>query len=341
MEYGLVENALDSLREAMNYYNEGDTGENATQYKFSILLAAHCAELLIKEILRRNHSSLLYENIDNVKDIHSDDNQTVGYKTAMQRAKRLCGVDLQQYENYLDELGRVRNKIQHFKYAINGDYHKDLMARTFSAIEFLFRDILGLRFEDYEEIIDSSDIEFLHEDVATNKARKADIAKEFKEGRASKFHFEYKDGKYIEISCPVCGTECLSVEDTIKCKFCGAEFENYNKLHLDDWNCITSRNILRDIGRRKHLFRSRVFECPECEHGALIKLENNEWQCLVCGHSISDSTYCDECGDELPNSERICQTAISDTDTEDFKFLCPDCAKRYREEEEFIGYEIN
>lgn len=94
LEYGLVENALDSLREAMNYYNEGDEEDNANQYKFSILLSAHCVELLLKEILRRNHPALLFENIDSVKDLQDDDNQTVGYKNAIQRVKKLCGVDL-------------------------------------------------------------------------------------------------------------------------------------------------------------------------------------------------------------------------------------------------------
>ena len=49
LEYGLVENALDSLRESMAYYTEGDETHNVNQYKFSILLAAHCAELLQKE----------------------------------------------------------------------------------------------------------------------------------------------------------------------------------------------------------------------------------------------------------------------------------------------------
>ena len=215
-EYGLIENALDSLREAMNYYHEGDEEENAKQYKFSILLSAHCAELLLKEVLRRNHSALLYENIDNVKDLHSEDNQTVGYKTAIQRVKRLCGINLQQYESYLDELGSVRNKIQHFKYCINGEYHKELMTRTFSAIEFLFRDILGLRFEDYETIIDLAYIEFLHEDISVNKARKADIVKEFKKGQATKFRLEYTEGKFIDVTCPVCGTESLAIDNIIR-----------------------------------------------------------------------------------------------------------------------------
>ena len=49
------------------------------------------------------------------------------------------------------------------------------MAKTFSAIEFIFRDILGLKFEDYENIIEPADIDFLHEDIAANKARKKDI----------------------------------------------------------------------------------------------------------------------------------------------------------------------
>lgn len=50
--------------------------------------------------------------------------------------------------------------------------------------------------------------------------------------------------------------------------------------------------------------------------------------------------YCDECGDEIPNSNRIYKTAISDTDADDFRFLCPDCAKRYTEEEQLMGYAL-
>lgn len=341
LEYGLVENALHSLKEAMNYYSEGDEEEYATQYKFSILLAAHCAELLLKKILRRNHPALLYEDIDAVKDIHNDDNQTVGYKTAIQRVKKLCEIDLRQYEKYLVELGRVRNRIQHYKYNINGEYHKEVMVHAFSAIEFLFQDVLGFRFDDYDSIIDSSDIEFLHEDVAISKARKAEIAKEFKSNREIKFRFEYAKEKFIDVCCPICGTECLSVNSGIKCKFCGAEFENYEDIHTADYYCTTSQNILRELGRRKHLIRSRIFECPECENDSVIELENRDWMCLVCGFTVENSIYCDECGDEIPDVDGIYEIAISETDTEDFMYLCPSCAKRYREDEEYIGYEIN
>ena len=81
---------------------------------------------------------MLFENIDVVNSLEDDDNQTVGYRVAIQRVKRLCKIDLRHYENNLVELGRVRNQIQHYKCVINGAYHKELMARAFSSIEFLF-----------------------------------------------------------------------------------------------------------------------------------------------------------------------------------------------------------
>ena len=59
MEFDLVENALHSLSEAISYYNEADENDNADKFKFCVLLTNHCAELLLKEILRRNHPALV------------------------------------------------------------------------------------------------------------------------------------------------------------------------------------------------------------------------------------------------------------------------------------------
>lgn len=41
MTFDLVENALHSLREAISYYTEADEGQNADQFKFSVLLTCH------------------------------------------------------------------------------------------------------------------------------------------------------------------------------------------------------------------------------------------------------------------------------------------------------------
>ena len=101
LEYGLVENALDSLRESMAYYTEGDETHNVNQYKFSILLAAHCAELLLKEILRRNHPALLFENICIVTSAETKSLTQIGYirplfQTPMPTISGFCALIVQR-----------------------------------------------------------------------------------------------------------------------------------------------------------------------------------------------------------------------------------------------------
>lgn len=161
MTFDLVENALHSLREAISYYTEADEGQNADQFKFSVLLTCHCAELLLKEILVRNHPALIYEDIDKIGNIDREaDRQTVGYRLALLRVKNLCGVDLKQYEDYLVELGQTRNTVQHYKCVIDGVFYKSLLSKSFSAIEYLLLDVLHLNFEDYLSVISPDDIAF-------------------------------------------------------------------------------------------------------------------------------------------------------------------------------------
>ena len=72
-EFNLIENALHSLKEAINYYTEADEQDNSDMYKFCVMLSCHCAELLLKEILHQNHPALVFENIDQIKNISVDD----------------------------------------------------------------------------------------------------------------------------------------------------------------------------------------------------------------------------------------------------------------------------
>lgn len=342
MEFGLVENALHSLKEAIDYYQNADEDEYATQYKFSIMLSAQCAELLLKEILRQNHPALLFENIDKISNVEDDDNQTVNYITAIKRVKTICNIKLYQYEEYLSELGRVRNRIQHFKYDINGKYHKKLMAQSFSAIEFLFRDVLHLKLEEYPTVIDESYLDFLHEDITSYETRLADIKKELNQSKQELFRLNYTKGKYFDVHCSVCGCKKTLIrrENSIVCKMCGMKFKDYEDIHEHDWGCVTSQNILRELGRRKDKIYP-IYECPKCENNSLIQPAYGEWHCLVCGNLYGGTSYCDICGDEMPNDETFYKIAFSDSDTEDYMCLCPKCTKKVEQDEEYIGYEIS
>ena len=104
-QFNLIENALHSLRESIYYYSEADKTENADLYKFSILLSAQCAELLMKEILVRNHPALVLSDID--RSNRSENPETVGYRQAIHRVISLCGIDLSFYK---EELANYENQ---------------------------------------------------------------------------------------------------------------------------------------------------------------------------------------------------------------------------------------
>ena len=335
MEYGLVENALHSLSEAASYYNNTDADSQPDRYKFGILLVAHCAELLLKEILRRVHPAFIFADIDRYKENNSND-ETIGYKLAIKRVKTIGHVELGQYEQHLIELGEVRNRLQHFKYEINGEYQKQLMCKAFSAIEHLLRHVLGEKLENYSDIIAEDELDMLREDEARIKARLADIQNEFKQGAYRRYQIEYNPDKHFKVLCPVCGQDTLAYHDNkIVCRMCNSEFSGLHDIHEADQNCITMNLILRELGRRKHIVK---YECPRCEYDALIHLPDGSWQCLACGDKYDDSVYCDECGDEMPNSEHFYYTAVSDVNADDYKFLCPHCANEARNEEEYFGF---
>lgn len=340
MEFDLVENALHSLSEALSYYSEADEDKNADKFKFCVLLASHCAELLLKEILRKNHPALIFENIDKIHSISDDyDIQTVGYRLALQRVKMLCNVSLNQYESYLLELGKTRNMVQHYKCSIDGEYYKNLMSQTFSAIEFLFLDVLKLHFEDYEEVIDSRDIKFLHEDSKAYNTRKNDILKEFGNNSCIRYKIGFDRDKTLIPPCPICGATLLAQEKNIRCKMCGKEFVNYKDLCENDQACITSTFIVRELGRRKDKLTFPVYICPECDHKSVVFIPQGDyWECLCCNKTFSGMSYCDECGDPIPSDNKIAQLVMSDYDTEDYKYLCPNCASKAKESEKYIGY---
>lgn len=338
MEYGLVENAMHSLSEAASYYNSADVEARPDRYKFGILLTAHCAELLLKEILLRVHPAFIYSDVDRYRQDSTND-ETIGYKMAIKRVKTIAHVNLSVYENHLSELGEVRNRLQHFKYEINGEYHKQLMCKSFSAIDFLLRDVLGEKMEDYSEIMSFEEIDILREDEERTKARLADIQKEFQNGNQAKVRIEYERDKYFKVLCPICGQDTLAQHDgQIDCLMCGNSFADLHDIREADQNCINTDNILRELGRRKHI---KTFKCPRCEYDALIHLPDGIWQCLVCGDRYDDSAYCDDCGEEMPNSEQFYYSAISDVNADEFKLLCPHCARDAQQSEDYIGFEIS
>lgn len=335
LEFDLVENALHSLNEALLYYNN----ENENKYKFCIIHINHCVELLLKEILVRQHPAFICEDIDKFLHNNLDEIQTIGYALAVKRVHRICNIDFQQYEDYISELGRIRNKIQHYKCSIDGMYLKDLILKSFSAVEYIIHDILRIDLSDYSEVINTFEITTLHEDAEAFNRRKQDIVTEFKNNKAVRYKIEYDKKKFLYPPCPVCGMRLLADDCGIRCKMCNMEFADYEELCDFDFLNMIPNYICRELGKRKHLMN--IYECPNCHNKAVVCRENiYGWSCLCCGEEYGETAYCDDCGSEMPSSEKISSLAISDIDTDDYFCLCPECANKAKCSEDYIGYNI-
>lgn len=340
MEYDLIRNALHSLNEAFTYYNNDITDTcNVDKLKFCIIHTNHCAELLLKEVLVRIHPAFIYKDIDNYREKDKEP-YTIGYSEVIDRVKNIANIDFQHYENYLRELGKERNNIQHYKCNIDAKYYKNIILSSFSAVEFIIHDILDIDIKQYNDVIDVDEFIALHDDSEANLKREEDIRNEFEKKLSERFQIDYGASKPINPRCPICGKRLLSIKDgLIICKFCATKFDNYKNLCEEDWGELLSKDIRNEIFYHKD--KIIVYKCHECENNSVVKSSIYDgWICLCCGEKYDGDTSCYECGNEMPNDNKIFSWAICDYNSNDIRQLCQSCANKAKKDENYIGFTI-
>lgn len=283
MKLNLLENSMDSLSEAIDYYISGKEYSDERCYKFCIFLLYHSAELILKEILNKEHKVFIFERIDDYAD--KKNMQTIGFKKALERVRSICGINLGKYHTYLDDLGTIRNKIQH--YEVNADISEmtKIIISSFSAIEYLVLNVLNTNFNAFEKHIDYSQIDTLHKDKEAYNKKKTDISNDIESNKHTRVEFEYAEGKYLKIPCPDCAETYLIRDDNneIKCLFCGKHYKSMEELYFNDKNCIIKDYMERELGKRTHLLDD-LLECPYCNYNTLIcDASDLTWKCGACG----------------------------------------------------------
>lgn len=226
MKLNLLENAMDSLTEAIDYYISGKKYSDERCYKFCVIMLYHSAELILKEILVREHKTLIYEQVDDYK--NGKGTKTIGLRVALARVRHICNIDLQKYHGALVNLAETRNKIQHYEANEETEVLITTIISAFSAIEHLVYHALGERFETFDSIIDPEQIKTLHDDKEAYIKRKKDIADDISSQNLSKVFFEYSENKNISIPCPKCAETFLikSADQTVKCHYCGMHYSS-------------------------------------------------------------------------------------------------------------------
>ncbi|WP_157984416.1 hypothetical protein [Undibacterium parvum] len=221
-QLGLLENAVDSLAEALLKYEEGEDG-NAKAYKFAVLQMAHFIELIFKHHIAAKHPLLIYKDPFSPK---IDKNKTITLWDAINFINNeSSGTISTELRKDLDWLKRLRNEIEHHKFTMQVPEVRATIGRLFrSVLEFL-------------EVHTELDIEALIAEpaLATFQVlsdeyafRLNDALREADEyERANPVDHKDPDADPARLNCDNCGNETMIQEESsstgYRCLFCGNE----------------------------------------------------------------------------------------------------------------------
>ena len=121
-ELGLLENALDSLNEALRKFQAGESG-SPRAYKFAVLHFAHSLELLFKYYVTQSHPLLIYKNPFS-KSIAKEN--TIGLWDAVQFLKNEGKGISADLSKDLEWVKQLRNNIEHHKFEMNVQRFEEL-----------------------------------------------------------------------------------------------------------------------------------------------------------------------------------------------------------------------
>ncbi|MGD0188543.1 MAG: hypothetical protein ABSC25_25335 [Roseiarcus sp.] len=114
IHFDLLQNARDSLRQAVELLAWKDIKSDHARLKHAITNAAHATELLLKERLRRVNDAFLLEDVDKYPSL---DARTVTVDTAISRLKNIGGIKFSDTDKKnLQSLRRTRNAIEHYEW---------------------------------------------------------------------------------------------------------------------------------------------------------------------------------------------------------------------------------
>lgn len=218
----LLENALDSLAEALCKYEEGESGEHKA-YKFAVLHMAHFVELIFKYHVAEKHPLLIYKDPFSQK---LDRTKTITLWDAVNFINNESADTLNKsFRADLEWLKRLRNEIEHHKFSMDVPEVRTTIGRLFrSLMEFI---------NDYTEIdIESSIPErtiatftVLSDQYAFQLCEAIKEAEEIEE--ANRPDYGSGDMAVVRLECPSCGNPTLVINNQsstgFKCTFCGNE----------------------------------------------------------------------------------------------------------------------
>ncbi len=267
LKFSLIENSHNFLIEAVQ--KAAGSKLDIHQWKFAILNLVQALELTLKEVLRREHPILIYENIDSPQN-------TVSISQALARIEndKIIGISFSNREKRkIRNAVLLRNKITHFEFQITAEYAMSKFSELFAFLVYFQSQHLKI---EIDEVLGHKDF--------NNTLEIDKCFKELKQKALQRIEEEGLSAENIWL-CPNCEEDTFVIEDgqdvcflcryaekVIECPHCGNicfafEIESFHDMIETEYEeGITS--ITNNYGYED--FNA----CPKCIGKIREKIEN-------------------------------------------------------------------
>lgn len=316
IKLGLLENGIDFLLSALDYI---ERTKSKTDLKYAVLHLCAGTELVLKERLRKEHWSLLFEVINkaNIPDFESGNFTSVSFKTCIDRLEGICSISFSDNDKrYFFNLRDKRNRFEHFGIVDSVEALKVASARVLSTL---------LSFISHQ--LSPTDLSPNESKLLRKLRSKLSVFTRFVEKRLKQINVDIERAKEesIIVQCPACYQESFVLGESLLCLFCGYSTEP--EVAAREW--IESILGLTYESMIKEGEDFPLFMCPECGYETLVEIglvgnqiEHFQYVCFNCreGWKRSDLNECMRCGN------------LYITRDDDF-CICKDCFKHQMSKE--------
>lgn len=268
IQLDLLENGLDFISNSLDPLLKA---ESEHELKYSILHLHAGVELIIKEILRKEHWSLIFEKIETADKakLQTGDFVSVNNATSLTRLRNICQIQFEPNElANLEALRKKRNIIEHFVFHNNPNELRSIASEVLIVVLKLI-----------DENLDAASISFQAKINLDNIRRKSSDFTEFADRIMLKIKTRLVDlsKEYEIIKCPECFQKSFVLNEELICLFC-----NYT----DNPPAVAKayiENIMR-ISEYYEVTQGGYFPleyCPECGAHALVPLDDG-YKCFSC-----------------------------------------------------------
>jgi hypothetical protein len=267
LEFTLLENGLDFIWSALEHL---DASTSKRDLKYAVLHLAAGIELTLKERLRREDWKLLYQDTAKASEetYRSGSFVSVRFDTCLQRLATDCDVEFSDdQEDALQAMREKRNRLEHLA-----------LVDSPAAVIAVAAEARVLIVDFVADHLDDTPLSDVEESLLTQIRAKLPDLTAFVDARQRGIADNLK-AAYAILPCPACLQEALSIDDGVRCLFCGYTNSADEAAHSYATEVLGASwyEVVTDGAEWP------IRLCPSCESETCVDADDRGYLCFGCG----------------------------------------------------------